>query len=417
LRTSDFVSWVASHSSVSYEDAYSFVTDGADQMAAMSPAVRAAREHALSKVARAEIADAVARYYGDDAGFYRARINGRVVQLSILTDDRWVGLAVPLGGDCERCPPATRGDGPGIRLNDSQVRSALDRLAAAEVTDTVMVNNQIYRLAGLEIGDGRLAAQFGCADFADYALTADLLETELRDLVREGGRETAATATPLRDAWLPNVAAALAFEKRICAGGVDCLVAIADGDQYQLLVQERSNQVLNATRTLATIPKAFHQPLVDAYGETRISTTIERKLEEELLGRADLEPVDDMRRAAPLHPLNASPPMRWLRAHPDAWRIECTGFGINMVTGTYELSCLVVVHDPTWWTSYGHRIGANWEARRLHRYSSLDSDGIAHLIGDPRWSNEGLFAFIEGIRRLAELDSSRVRAPFIERIS
>jgi hypothetical protein len=53
----------------------------------------------------------------------------------------------------------------------------------------------------------------------------------------------------------------------------------------------------------------------------------------------------------------------------------------------------------------------------LHRYSSLDSDGITHLIGDTRWSNEGLLALIEGLRRLGELDSSRVRLPAIERIS
>jgi hypothetical protein len=106
--------------------------------------------------------------------------------------------------------------------------------------------------------------------------------------------------------------------------------------------------------------------------------------------------------------------MRWLRAHPDSWRIECTGFGINMVTGTYEFSCLVVIHDPAWWASFGHRIGANWEARRLHRFSSLDSDGILQLIGDPRWSNEGLFALIGALRRLAELDPPRVRGPAVE---
>jgi hypothetical protein len=88
-----------------------------------------------------------------------------------------------------------------------------------------------------------------------------------------------------------------------------------------------------------------------------------------------------------------------------------------MVAGTYEFACLVVIHDPAWWASFGHRVSANWEARRLHRYSSLDSDGIAQLIGDPRWSNEGLFALIEGLRRLGELDSSRVRAAAIERIS
>jgi hypothetical protein len=34
---------------------------------------------------------------------------------------------------------------------------------------------------------------------------------------------------------------------------------------------------------------------------------------------------------------------------------------------------------------------------------------------DPRWSNEGLFAFIEGLRRLAELDTaSRVAVPEID---
>ena len=34
---------------------------------------------------------------------------------------------------------------------------------------------------------------------------------------------------------------------------------------------------------------------------------------------------------------------------------------------------------------------------------------------DPRWSNEGLFAFVEGLRRLAELDiAARVTAPEID---
>jgi hypothetical protein len=37
------------------------------------------------------------------------------------------------------------------------------------------------------------------------------------------------------------------------------------------------------------------------------------------------------------------------------------------------------------------------------------------LILDPRWSNEGLFAFLEGLRRLAELDTAaRVTVPEID---
>jgi hypothetical protein len=34
---------------------------------------------------------------------------------------------------------------------------------------------------------------------------------------------------------------------------------------------------------------------------------------------------------------------------------------------------------------------------------------------DPRWSSEGLFAFVEGLRRLAELDTaSRVTVPELD---
>ncbi len=88
-----------------------------------------------------------------------------------------------------------------------------------------------------------------------------------------------------------------------------------------------------------------------------------------------------------------------------------------MVTGTYEFACLFVIDDPGWWMSYGHLLEANWEADRLHRYSSLDNDGVAQLIDDPRWSNESLFALIEGLHRLGELGPSLVRVPVIERIS
>jgi hypothetical protein len=40
---------------------------------------------------------------------------------------------------------------------------------------------------------------------------------------------------------------------------------------------------------------------------------------------------------------------------------------------------------------------------------------LAVLAADPRWSDEGLFAFLEGLRRLAQLDTGgRVAAPAID---
>lgn len=416
LRTEEFVAWVAEHSALSYETAYTAVAEGAAAITASSATTRATSGHARSRVGRAQLVEALSAYYGGPAGFYTARVGRLVVEISILAGAGWVGLAIPLGGVAEVCRLAARGDRLELRLSDKQARAAIERLAAVEAGDTMMVDNPLYRLAAIEIGTGELAAEFGSTSFATYALTADLLEAELRDQAREGVRDPHRMRLPLRDAWLPTLEAGLAWDRRVCVGGPVCLVAVADGDQYHLLVQERSAQVLNVTGALAVVPKAFHQPSVDPHGETRISTTLERELEEELFGRPDLEQLSaaSARRAAPLHPLNASAPMAWLHAHPEAWQMECTGFGVNMVTGNYEFSCLVAVRDPAWWCLYGHLLEANWEARRLHRYSSLDYDGVLDLIGDPRWSNEGLFAFMEGLRRLAVLDPHRVQVPAVE---
>jgi hypothetical protein len=68
-----------------------------------------------------------------------------------------------------------------------------------------------------------------------------------------------------------------------------------------------------------------------------------------------------------------------------------------------------------WWTRDGGQVEANGEMERVRRYSSRDAAGLQALITDPRWSNEGLFALLEGLRRLATLGSvSRLALPMIE---
>ena len=52
---------------------------------------------------------------------------------------------------------------------------------------------------------------------------------------------------------------------------------------------------------------------------------------------------------------------------------------------------------------------------RIHRYSSRDTAGLEALISDPRRSDEGLFSFLEGLRRLGEVGSlARLALPTIE---
>jgi hypothetical protein len=344
-------------------------------------------------------------------------------------------LTVRLGSDQEQfrlaVPDPHSAAGP---LEGAALEAALVRLAAVEVTDTVLVNSPLYRLLDVDLGQHRLEAVVSLADFAGYALTMDLLETELVNALATTTPARVSDVEPgavgylsLRDIYLPTVASALALDKRLCVGGPVALLAAArggttrghGGPDYVLLIQERSARVLNATGRLAVVPKAFHGPTVEAGQEARLSASLERELEEELLGRQDLEGLleGSHRQADPFHTDRLSEPMRWLldRRHTDAYRVECVGFGINMVSGNFEFPCLILIDDEEWWARYGGQVNANWELEQIRRYSSRDTAGLQALITDPRWSNEGLFAFLEGLRRLATVGSvSRLALPTIE---
>jgi transcriptional regulator with XRE-family HTH domain len=430
LRTAEFVAWIADHSSASFQDTYDAVATLAHRLESESPAAHQAREHERANVSREQVATALDSYYqtildADGPGrLYRARVDAAELVLSVLVESSWLGAAVLLGTPQEVFrfrPPSTV---PAIPLTEAARRAAIARLAGVEVTQTVMMNNPLYRLLEVDIGPQRLAATVTLADFAGYALTVDLLESELVDAIATNGSARHGQ-TPLRDLYLPSTTAATTFDQRECVGGPATLLAIARPARgsrpadFVLLIQERSARVVNVAGKLAVIPKAFHQPISDPLDEADLLSTLERELEEELLGRRDLELLDQdsRRRADPLHELHRSEPMAWLaeRQGSDGYHAECTAFGINLVTGNYEFACLIVISDEDWWRQFGHLVEANWEASRVHRYSSRDTEGLAALVADPRWSNEGLFAFLEGLRRLAQLDTGRrVAAPTID---
>jgi transcriptional regulator with XRE-family HTH domain len=425
LRTADFVAWLTDHSDVGFEECYKAVSARAAALDIEPPAGRYAREHGRRQVTRNQLSQALWDYYGatTDAGrFYRARVDGldTPVSLSIFGRPGWLDVAPDppdLGGAQESfrfVPPPTE---PPMRLTQPGWWAAVERLASAETTDTVMVNNPLYRLLDVTVDPEQIGGSFTLTDFAAYALTGDLLEGELLDAIARGDGLPAGDQLALRDAYLPTIDAALDLRSRVCVGGPVALLAIARrakdrrglGD-YLLLVQERSSAVLNVTGRLAVIPKAFHQPTTDPRAEAPVSVTLRRELEEELLGRQDLEEASSVghRHVDPLHSERLSPAMSWLldRQGTDSFWMECTGFGLNMVTGNYEFPCLIVINDVSWWDTFGHHVETNWEAMRVHRYSSLDTEGLSNLIADPRWSNEGLFAFLQGLRRLSSLDSN-----------
>ncbi len=372
-----------------------------------------------AKVSRSEIAHALSGYYRDrctqSLDLYRARCPGRDVVTSIVTRPEWLDLACPLTPAHDRLALASAAPAYSTELDGLAAKHAVRRLVEAVAVNVRLTDSPIYRLLSLDVQPGLLGGVVGLVSFVEYALTMDLLEGELLDAIvaSELG------SLPLRDRYLPDSGSVLDVSNRLCAGGVVALCAIARPAEpyrgtadYVLLVQERSGHVLNAAGQLAVIPKGFHEPLADYRVDAQIGATLRREMEEELFGRSDVDSTISRHMvAAPMHPSRLSEPMRWLTETPQALRMECTGFGLNLVSGNYEFASLIVIDDEEFWRRYGGHIEANWESAGLRLYSSLDRELLTELVVDERWSNEGLFALIQGLRRLGELGGKRVTLP------
>ena len=377
-------------------------------------------------VGRSQVARALLDYYGDFPAGYRAyrchdRAGGVEVATSVVTRADWVGLGCSLRPANEQIRLALDDWAPPRELiREEASQAAAARLAAIAALDAPLTDAPLYRLLEIAPRPRVIAGTVGLAHFIEYALTVDLLEGELVEALATGqGRPG---TLPLRATYLPDGASVLNLRGRLCVGGALALCAVArprdpfrGGADYALLVQERSSRVLNAVGRLAVIPKGFHQPLTDPRADVQIGATLRRELEEELFGRTDVDGTAGQQRAAlPMHPSRLSEPMRWLDEDPDRWRMECTAFGLNLVSGNYEFAGLIVIEDEGFWPRFGGMVEANWEASGLRLYSSLDRELLGELVHDPAWSNEGLFAFLEGLRRLREIGGRRVDLPEFE---
>lgn len=382
------------------------------------------RGYRRGRVDQRQLAQSLTAYYQGSVksyGTYCARYDSEYAVTSILTRADWLDLECELNPENDRLALASATTDDGATPDELTAEQAVQRLAETLAVSTRLVNTPLYRLTGIDVGKGAIAGTVGLVPFARYALTMDLLEGEIVDAVADGDVPRPGTM-PLRDRYLPDRASVVNVADRLCCGGGLALCAVArppsfglgTGD-YLLLIQERSGRVLNAARRLAVIPKGFHEPLVDYRADAQIGSTLMREMEEELFGRDDVDSTTaDPRSADPLHPSRLSEPMRWLLDKSGRLRMECTGFGLNLVSGNCEFAGLIVIDDEEFWIRYGGHIEANWESGSLRRYSSLDRQLVAELIGDVAWSNEGLFALLQGLRRLGEIGGQRVNLPAIE---
>jgi hypothetical protein len=423
LAVSDALGWLDSHAGWPAGEARRRVRL---ELSALDMDRLETRAQRRGNVSRTDLAGALKAYYSHVAPyrFYAFSHGGQQLTTSVVTQPEWLDLALPLGRGRDNLTLDPGKQSPPQPLRGAAVDAAVRRLAETLATGTRMVNAPLYRLLDTCISTRGLNATVALSRFVDYALTLDLLENELTDTVSQGAQATPGNL-PLRDHYLPTTQALTDVGSRLCAGGPLALLAVARSGRrrrggapdYVLLLQERSGRVLNSAHRLAVIPKAFHAPLVDFGDDAQISATIEREMEEELFGRPEVDSTcDEHRRADPMHISSLSAPMRWLVDHadPSTWQIECTGFGINSMTGCFEFASLIVINDTDWWDNFGGAIQANWETEGMRCYSSLDYDQIAALTRDPAWSNEGLFAFCQAIRRLRQVGGDRVNLPAIE---
>jgi len=387
------------------------------------------RANLRGRIGQNRIAEALGGYYascGHEAagyGRYSARVGrGNPISTSVLTHPGWLDLDCPLCRDSDRLTLTTPPRSSDVPLGTEITTVAARRLAEALAVGGRIVDRPLYRLFDADIRRGQIAGSVSVTPFVRYALTMDLLEGELLDTL-SAGQPALPGSLPLRDRYLPDVASVLGTGGRLCAGGALALCAIArpasrhrGPADYALLVQQRSSQVVNATRRLAVIPKGFHQPMTDYRADAQIGATLRRELEEELFGREDADSTRTTGRHAadPMHPSRLTEPMRWLASEPGRLRLECTGFGLNLVSGNFEFACLVVIESEDFWSQYGGDVAANWEASTLRLCSSLDGDSVTELARDVGWSNEGLFAFLQGLRRLSQLGGNRVNLPAID---
>lgn len=376
------------------------------------------RQALRARVPRADVVAALRAYYGTDSdyGLYTAHFGGQALETSILTRPDWLDLNIPLN---ETTDGLTLAPTTSMPTADPVPEAALERLAEVEASGVRLTNEQIYRLLDVDIAEGSIRGSVDVTPFLEYALTLDLLENELLDAV--AAREPVTPGSlPLRDKYLPTLSSVVDLPSRLCAGGVLALCAIARpaGQHGQadhlLLVQERSQLVVNAARQLTVIPKGFHQPMTDMRADTSLRTTLLRELEEELFGRVDLDnTVDASRAAQPMHPLRLSKPMKSLLT-TNGLQLRCAAFGFNLVSGNYEFACLLTIEYQDFWSQYGGHIEANWETRGLRSYSSKDALSLTRLTIDSTWNPEGLFALLQGLNHpTSNTGSDEQRGPLV----
>lgn len=361
--------------------------------------------------------------YNDEAlsavglGKYSLTIHDVPVVTTLATKPEWTKTPVTLDGQRDSCqlldtmPPTEM-------LSPRQIAESLVFL---EDRGIKVWDNPVFRLTEIDIGDGCFNAKFCLDSYFRYRFSSGSMQDELVRAVMET-KETPELIgkrfdryLPMRSKYMPDAESVATCPRRICAGGVNVLVALArpESNDFGLVLQRRSNTVASRQGALATIPAGHHQPTVSPSEEVPISHTVRRELFEELFGGEEAQ--RGSRRLVHDWYKSECPPIYWLDRHKGSYDVSLTGFGYSLITGSYSFSVLLAVLDESFWVEYSQMMKTNWEVTSLQDpIVSSTSGRLGELMQENGWTDWGLFTFAQGLRRLQVLEPRRVKMPRME---
>jgi len=216
------------------------------------------------QVNQRQIADALNAYYAGrkDYGAYRATYDGHAIATSVFTRAEWLDLECALAPETDQLMLSTKPGDLDPNIDELAAENAVNRLAEALTASVRIVDLPLYRLLDIDVRRDRVGGTLGMTTFAHYALTMDLLESELVDALAAGTVIRPGTL-PLRDRYLPNTASVVDVAGRLCVGGALALCAVARPASpgrpadYLLLVQERSAACSTQRGGWPSRPRAF----------------------------------------------------------------------------------------------------------------------------------------------------------------
>lgn len=282
-------------------------------------------------------------------------------------------------------------------------------------------DDPIYRLINHGLA-GELEFTFAETNFLSYRFTTGLLTDELIDaLVKTSGDSPRIVSErskmlAVREALLPNLSSLTDYKSRNCSGGIGVMFALARGAPYNdfiIPIQLRSQNVTDGRGEYGLLPQGFHQPFVSREEEVNVYWSAIREIFEEIFGGEETE--RESKRLKHDWYFDECAGIRYFRDHEGAYELKIVSFGLNALSGKYEITLLLAVRDTWYWNTFENDMRRNWESKTISLISTKDENQILARLVDHTWTNEGVFHFLEGLSHLKAIDPQRANYPDITR--